>query len=153
MAGLPSESIKVILATPSTVLEDSQAGTFAAVDSRVPSRVGGCPMTIFIERLIKLIFVVMILLLSASLAIAESDDSSTDSTVLEDIVIYSQMPEPQDYKYGMRLDIAEVIAMEYFPPEPNFCGVIPAQMTYEDSTGELNTIRYLYPETAGCHDQ
>ncbi|MFD2836250.1 hypothetical protein ACFS3C_05400 [Azotobacter vinelandii] len=25
-------------------------------------------------------------------------------------------------------------------------------MTYEDSTGNLNTIRYLYPETAGCHD-
>ncbi|MFD1693187.1 hypothetical protein ACFSHR_21790 [Azotobacter chroococcum] len=25
-------------------------------------------------------------------------------------------------------------------------------MTYEDSMGELNTIRYLYPETAGCHD-
>ncbi|GAB3389109.1 DUF2790 domain-containing protein [Azotobacter armeniacus] len=109
-------------------------------------------MTVFSVKPVKLIFT-MAMLLSASLSMAESDDGSVaDSTALEDIVIYSQMPEVRDYRYGMRLDIAKVIAMEYFPPEPDFCGVIPAQMTYEDSMGDLKAIRYLYPETAGCSE-
>ncbi|GLK61449.1 DUF2790 domain-containing protein [Azotobacter vinelandii DJ] len=94
-----------------------------------------------------------VLLLSASLSMAENGGRpAVESTELEEMIIYSEEPEVTDYEYGMRLDIAEVVAMEYFPPEPDFCGVIPAQMTYEDSTGNLNTIRYLYPETAGCHD-
>ncbi|MFD2836249.1 hypothetical protein ACFS3C_05395 [Azotobacter vinelandii] len=36
------------------------------------------------------------------------------------MIIYSEEPEVTDYEYGMRLDIAEVVAMEYFPPEPDF---------------------------------
>lgn len=109
-------------------------------------------MTVFSMKPITLIFTVA-LLLPASLALAETDSRpAAGPTELEEMVVYSQMPQVRDYSYGMRLDIAEVVAMEYFPPEPDFCGVIPAQMTYEDSMGELNTIRYLYPETTGCHD-
>lgn len=109
-------------------------------------------MILFSLRCVKLICAGAVVL-PASLAMAESESRpAAGSTELEEMVVYSQMPQAQDYHYGMRLDIAEVVAMEYFPPEPDFCGVIPAQMTYEDSMGELNTIRYLYPETAGCHD-
>jgi len=114
-------------------------------------------MTVFSVKPVKLLFA-MVVLLPASLSMAESGGSPAAAPtapapiVLESTVVYSQMPEVQDYAYGMRLDIAEVVAMEYFPPEPHFCGVIPAQMTYEDSMGELNTIRYLYPETAGCSE-
>lgn len=109
-------------------------------------------MTVFGMKPIKVICAAA-LLLPTSLSMAESEGRpSADSKELEEMVIYSRAPEVRDYEYGMRLDIADVVAMEYFPPEPDFCGVIPAQMTYEDSSGNLNTIRYLYPETAGCHD-
>lgn len=90
------------------------------------------------------------MLLPVSLATAESGTRSPE--ILDTITVYAQTPETHDYKYGMRLDIAEVVSMEYFPPEPNFCGVIPAQITYEDSMGKLHAVRYLYPETKGCKD-
>ncbi len=95
------------------------------------------------------------LLLASSPVMAESNSTTSPAAPaapisLENTVIYSQTPEARDYVYGMRLDIAEVVDMEYFPPEPNFCGVIPAQMTYENSMGEINSIRYLYMETEGC---
>ncbi|GAB3465997.1 hypothetical protein GCM10027398_11860 [Azotobacter salinestris] len=78
-----------------------------------------------------------------------------DPAILEGSVIYREdMPpiEVEDYKYGMELDIADVIDVEYFRPEPFFCGTIPAQMVYEDSDGEINAIRYLYPDSSGCSD-
>ncbi|MBB3103559.1 DUF2790 domain-containing protein [Azomonas macrocytogenes] len=92
----------------------------------------------------------MAMLLPTSLIMGES--STSDPIILEDTTVYSQVPEAKNYKYGMRLDIAKVVTMEYFPPEPNFCGVIPAQMTYEDSMGKIHAIRYLYPEISGCPD-
>jgi hypothetical protein len=63
-----------------------------------------------------------------------------------------QTPEFKQYQYGMPLDIAKVVKVEYFLPEKakTFCGVIPAALTYEDSKGEKHGIVYLYPETSGC---
>jgi hypothetical protein len=68
--------------------------------------------------------------------------------ILEDIVTFMETPEVKPYHYGMHLDIEKVVSIKYFPPEPNYCGVIPAQMVYEDSHGELNAIEYLYPDTS-----
>lgn len=61
-----------------------------------------------------------------------------------------QTPEFKEYQYGMPLDIAEVVNIEYFRPKERFCGVIPAAMTYVDSAGDRQGLIYLYPETNGC---
>lgn len=61
-----------------------------------------------------------------------------------------QTPEYKEYQYGMPLDISKVVSIEYFPPKERFCGVIPAAMTYEDSSGARQGLVYLYPETSGC---
>ena len=49
-------------------------------------------------------------------------------------------PQPVDYKYGMKLDVAKVV---YMTPTISHCGNVSKLMTYEDSQGELYTIRYL----------
>ncbi|MGV8862981.1 MAG: DUF2790 domain-containing protein [Pseudomonas sp.] len=49
------------------------------------------------------------------------------------------VPEVVHYKYGLNLDVAKVISMT---PSTRDCGVIPSRMTYEDSSGKLNTVEY-----------
>jgi len=109
-------------------------------------------------KCIKLSFAVA-MLLPLSSAMAEStapeatpapQSAKPGPITIDTISVYRQKPEVQDYTYGMKMDIAKVVSLEYFPPTPNFCGVIPAQMTYEDSNGHMHAIRYLYPETKGC---
>lgn len=46
-----------------------------------------------------------------------------------------------DYHYGMHLDIARVISMT--EPASDQCQVIKALMTYQDSSGQQHTLRYL----------
>ncbi|WP_095077112.1 DUF2790 domain-containing protein [Pseudomonas sp. Irchel s3h17] len=48
-------------------------------------------------------------------------------------------PQVREYAYGMQLDVVNVVSVT---PPIKSCGVVPAQMTYEDSSGELNTLRY-----------
>lgn len=48
-------------------------------------------------------------------------------------------PEVQAYRYGMPLDIAKVVSVT---PPIRSCNAVPSRMTYEDSTGKLNTIEY-----------
>lgn len=48
-------------------------------------------------------------------------------------------PEVQVYRYGMPLDIAKVVSVT---PAIRSCNAVPSRMTYEDSTGKLNTIEY-----------
>ncbi|WP_095158336.1 DUF2790 domain-containing protein [Pseudomonas sp. Irchel 3E13] len=48
-------------------------------------------------------------------------------------------PEVVHYRYGMELDVAKVIAVT---SNRGSCDVMPAQMTYEDSTGKLNILEY-----------
>ncbi len=49
-------------------------------------------------------------------------------------------PEVAHYRYGMKLDIAKVIRMTRTDMTCN--DVMPAQMTYEDSNGDLNILEY-----------
>lgn len=49
------------------------------------------------------------------------------------------VPEVVHYKYGLNLDVAKVVSMT---PTTRYCGVVPSRMTYEDSSGKLNTVEY-----------
>lgn len=76
-----------------------------------------------------------------------NDDSAVNSAVQDHqaaVFDYAQktnrpIPNVVDYKYGMQLDIAKVVRTS---PELRECKVIPQLMTYEDSKGDLNTVRY-----------
>ena len=48
-------------------------------------------------------------------------------------------PVPKRYEYGMKVDVVKVISVVR---PAKVCAVVPAAMTYEDSNGQLNTIRY-----------
>ncbi|AIB34622.1 MULTISPECIES: DUF2790 domain-containing protein [Pseudomonas] len=48
-------------------------------------------------------------------------------------------PEVQAYRYGMKLDIAEVVNVTL---PIRSCNTVPSRMTYEDSSGKLNTLEY-----------
>lgn len=48
-------------------------------------------------------------------------------------------PQVQAYRYGMALDIAKVVNVT---PPISSCNAVPSHMTYEDSSGKLNTVEY-----------
>ena len=48
-------------------------------------------------------------------------------------------PVVQTYRYGMKLDIAKVVNVS---PPIRSCNPVPSRMTYEDSSGKLNTLEY-----------
>ena len=48
-------------------------------------------------------------------------------------------PVAKQYEYGMKMDVVKVISVVR---PAKVCAVVPAAMTYEDSNGQLNTIRY-----------
>ncbi|CAE6952653.1 MULTISPECIES: DUF2790 domain-containing protein [Pseudomonas] len=58
-------------------------------------------------------------------------------------------PEVIHYRYGMKLDVARVVATT---STDSSCNVMPAQMTYEDSNGDLNILEYRVAGT-GCRSQ
>jgi hypothetical protein len=49
-------------------------------------------------------------------------------------------PVVEDYRYGMTLDVVKVVSV--VRPAKG-CSVAPAAMTFEDSRGQLKTLRYL----------
>jgi hypothetical protein len=51
-----------------------------------------------------------------------------------------QAPPIIEYTYGMKLDVARVVSVT---PRPLTCSAAPMLMTYEDSTGALNTVKYF----------
>ncbi len=48
-------------------------------------------------------------------------------------------PVVKEYEYGMQLDVVKIVSV--VKPQPA-CSVVPTAMTYEDSQGQLNTLRY-----------
>ncbi|WP_308811750.1 DUF2790 domain-containing protein [Stutzerimonas azotifigens] len=48
--------------------------------------------------------------------------------------------EPTHYRYGMPLDIAQVVSIR--EPSMRFCQVVTSEMTYIDSAGQRNSIAY-----------
>ncbi|MDU8359508.1 DUF2790 domain-containing protein [Pseudomonas syringae group sp. J309-1] len=49
------------------------------------------------------------------------------------------LPGIVKYEYGMKLDVEKVVRMS---SASKVCGVNPQLMTYEDSNGALNTVKY-----------
>lgn len=58
-------------------------------------------------------------------------------------------PEVTHYRYGMQLDIRKMVSLT---SSRGTCDVMPAQMTYEDSTGNLNILEYRTADI-GCLGQ
>lgn len=52
-------------------------------------------------------------------------------------------PPAVQYVYGMRLDIAKVVEITEPYELYGTCRVVPARMTYEDSSGQQQTLEYL----------
>lgn len=93
-----------------------------------------------------LIFALALLSSAASYAFAASE-VTVDRTVMDHqrkVAIYAAshkkaVPEIIEYRYGMELDIARTILLS---PDPRACKVVPQLMTYENSRGELKTLKY-----------
>ncbi|QFT24493.1 hypothetical protein FIV02_23280 [Pseudomonas sp. THAF187a] len=88
------------------------------------------------------------LLLVASNALAQSFPKDKVRQIEQNSIEVAQryaertgkpMPQIQDYRYSMKLDIAKVV---YQSPRIEYCGVIPQIMVFEDSNEELRSIRY-----------
>ena len=85
---------------------------------------------------------------SSSLALAESGGDATFERMMQNnqqaMNTYAleqgkNPPVIKDYAYGMPLDVVKVVNVS----RPiKSCGVVPAQMTYENSSGQLTTLRY-----------
>lgn len=50
------------------------------------------------------------------------------------------VPKTVDYKYGMDMDMAKTIRLSR---DVEACAVVPQLMTYEDSKGQLRTVKYM----------
>ncbi|MDR3410348.1 MAG: DUF2790 domain-containing protein [Formivibrio sp.] len=74
--------------------------------------------------------VLLVLALGAVCATAMADEVSTDAA----------QPVPvEQYAYSQQLDIAKVLSISEIP---NVCEVVPARMTYEDSSGQKHILEY-----------
>ncbi|WP_460145350.1 DUF2790 domain-containing protein [Pseudomonas sp. S2_A02] len=66
---------------------------------------------------------------------------SANAKAMEQYAANQGKPAPvvKDYEYGMKLDVVKVVSV--VRPQVA-CAVVPTAMTYEDSQGQLNTIKY-----------
>ena len=66
---------------------------------------------------------------------------SANTQAMEQYAANQGKPAPvvKDYEYGMKLDVVKVVSV--VRPQVA-CAVVPTAMTYEDSKGQLNTIKY-----------
>ncbi|WP_223453946.1 MULTISPECIES: DUF2790 domain-containing protein [unclassified Pseudomonas] len=66
---------------------------------------------------------------------------SANTQAMEEYAASQGKPAPvvKDYQYGMKLDVVKVVSV--VRPQVT-CAVVPTAMTYEDSQGRLNTIKY-----------
>lgn len=66
---------------------------------------------------------------------------SANTKAMEQYAANQGKPAPvvKDYEYGMKLDVVKVVSVVR---PPAACAVVPTAMTYEDSKGQLNTIKY-----------
>lgn len=96
---------------------------------------------------IRPLMVTLALLLPVS-SYADAVDESIRDRVVQDhqrkVANYAKnhkktVPGINEYRYGMELDIARVIVLSQ---DPRTCKVVPQLMTYENSIGELMTLKY-----------
>ena len=108
-------------------------------------------------NMIKVVFIVSAISVS-SLAMAEGGGDRTYGRMMQENEQKMQEyatargktpPEVAHYRYGMKLDIAKVVNTT---STDSSCQVMPVQMTYEDSNGDLQTVEYRGMGTA-CQDR
>ncbi|WP_033035857.1 DUF2790 domain-containing protein [Pseudomonas sp. GM102] len=69
---------------------------------------------------------------------------SANTQAMEQYAASQGKPAPvvKDYEYGMKLDVVKVVKVVSVVRPQVACAVVPTAMTYEDSQGQLNTIKY-----------
>lgn len=79
---------------------------------------------------------------ATSSEIQTQEDFETHQVFVRAYALEKNKPVPNiaEYQYGMKLDVQKVVRQT---PDPKTCQVVPRLMTYEDSTGELKTVKYL----------
>lgn len=86
-------------------------------------------------------------LFSTSVLADKSSDEEFNRKMLDNekaMEIYAisngkNVPVVKHYKYGMDVDAVKIISVV---KASKTCGPAPTAMTYEDSTGQLNTLKY-----------
>ncbi|MHC8338589.1 DUF2790 domain-containing protein [Pseudomonas sp. HLT2-19-2] len=98
-------------------------------------------------KLIKLIAFVGVMVMSLNVLAEGGGDRAfekmlrANTKAMEQYAANQGKPAPvvKDYEYGMTLDVVKVVSVV----RPTVaCAVVPTAMTYEDSQGQLNTIKY-----------
>lgn len=116
--------------------------------SPAPIPVAGFLLTCEVQKVKTINYVIFIVVAAISSNVFAKDSDkvfekrmSANSVAMEQYAIRhgKKIPVAKQYKYGMKLDVVNVVSMVR-PAEG--CGVMPAAMTYEDSEGVLNTVRY-----------
>ena len=88
------------------------------------------------------------IMLISSFAMAEGSADKVYGSMIQEnekrwreyaLSIDKNPPETVHYRYGMDVDIERVI---HITSTRIGCGVMPAQMTYKDSNGNLNILEY-----------
>ncbi|KRW61029.1 DUF2790 domain-containing protein [Pseudomonas sp. TTU2014-080ASC] len=96
-----------------------------------------------------MMFISALILFQSTSALASYSSEKIENEIaqqsLEQVQRYAEKtgkatPEPVDYTYDMKLDIAKMV---YMTPNVYYCGNVSKYMSYEDSQGNLNTVRYL----------
>lgn len=99
-------------------------------------------------KAIKAFFVFSALTVISSLAVAEGGGDRVYGRMIQEnqktmeqyaLKNGKAIPEVVHYEYGMNLDVKKVVSVT--PTDKN-CSVAPSRMTYEDSSGKLNTVEY-----------
>lgn len=96
----------------------------------------------------KVLFIAAIFAYSSTILAESSGDDAFDKEMLDNSVamdLYAASkgkiaPIVRQYNYGMKIDMVKVVSVV---KAAKACGPTPAAMTYEDSQGELNTLRYM----------
>ncbi|MBM0137548.1 DUF2790 domain-containing protein [Pseudomonas alliivorans] len=100
-------------------------------------------------------FATLLILAASSAALADGGSDRLYGKMIQeneqDMRTYAAVngenpPEVIHYRYGMKLDVAKVISMTSTKAS---CDVMPAQMNYENSSGELKILEYRTIGT-GC---
>lgn len=95
----------------------------------------------------------LVLLLASFSAVAQNDIKNINDRLEKDAreataryatSVDKPMPELQDYRYSMKMDVAKTIHMSQ---NVAYCGNVKKLMSYEDSQGELHLVRYLVSGT------
>ncbi|MDF3932841.1 DUF2790 domain-containing protein [Pseudomonas citronellolis] len=77
--------------------------------------------------------------MKALVVLALASFSSLALAAQADAAAQPQSPAVEQYTYGMELDVAHVVSTT---DVSNQCGIVPAQMTYDDSKGQRHTVEY-----------